>query len=301
MKIKQIVEEAPKFLSEFYGISEDTAVERIKIGSKLVKDEWEEFSGGDYENLDLYTAFYRKVKNYPFDLAKFNSEFRLEWTVGIFDAILDNRIPLQLQCEWPKKPTLLEVGGGGGELSLALSDMFEVTHYDVPSVTFDYAKFRGERYGADIKYTTELPDEKFDVVSMMDVFEHSADPMNLVNDVCDCMKEDALFVSTAFYTSDSHYLHLTPNLQRDYMTVAFANNFCLWHTHVIQTVGIQDEEAQGTVGLFRFSERLNRMMAECQLLLAHKASITPVEEDIEDINIPHTNSVEKINFTMTIG
>jgi 2-polyprenyl-3-methyl-5-hydroxy-6-metoxy-1,4-benzoquinol methylase len=302
MKIEKIVEEAPKFLSEFYGMPEDTCRERIKTGSKIVREEWEEFCGGEYQDLSLYTEFYKVVKNYPFDLAKFNSVFRLEFTVGIFDAILNNDIPLLIgpsvrQC----KPSLLEVGGGGGELSLALSEKFDVWHYDIPSVTFDYAKFRGERYGADITYINKLPNKKFDFVSMMDVFEHLEFPMEVMNNVCDCMKEDALLVSSAYYTSDSHYLHLTPNLAREHMTVAWANQLCLWHTHLIQTEGIQDEEAMSTIGIFRFMETLNHMMEQHKLLLAPQAGVTPMTDEVDKNLIPHMSSMDKINFMMAVG
>jgi 2-polyprenyl-3-methyl-5-hydroxy-6-metoxy-1,4-benzoquinol methylase len=293
MKIKQIVEEAPKFLSEFYGIPEDTARERIKAGSKIVKEEWEAFDG-------TFDEFYRSVKNYPFDLAQFNSMFRLEFLVGIFDAIIENRIPLLLTQDY-NRPKLLEVGGGGGELSLALSEKFEVTHYDVPSITFDYAKFRGERYGADIRYVNELPDEKFDIVSMMDVFEHIEDVSIFMNHVCDTMKEDALLVSSAYYTSDKHYLHMTLDTPREHMTVAFANAFCLWHTHLMTTEGIKGVEAQSAIGLFRFQETLNFVMEQHKLLLAPKAAATSMQEELETLQIPHLDSLDKINFVVTVG
>jgi len=291
MKIKQIVEEAPKFLAEFYDITEQEAKEKIKIGWKLVKEEWEEYDGD-------YAEFYEVVKNYPFDLAKFNSVHRLSFITDVINASVGDEIDF-IENNWPdRKLKLLEYGGGGGELSLALSDTYEVTHFDVESTTFEYAKFRAKKYGADIRFCTELPDEKFDIVSMQDVYEHIPNTNEMMHGVCDVLRPEGLFISSAYWYSTSHYLHLhqvvTP---REEMDVMFANNYALWLMMLFSDEGIQGVEPKSAMGAFRYKPEWNTKLAEHSILVAPKKLIIALHDTSL---VPTADDISKVNFLITV-
>jgi len=292
MEAKQIVEEAPKFLSEFYGMSEDAARERIQIGPKLVLEEWTNFSGS-------ILNFYETVKNYPFDLAKFNSVWRLEFLSSVFDYMIFDGAEMRDYQTYEGKPTLLEVGGGGGELSLLLSDRFDVTHYDVPGVTFDYAKHRIERYNAPIKMCTELPDEKFDIVSMQDVYEHVENPMDLMHSLCDRMKDGAWLISSALFFSTSHPLHINENAAgRDVMGTMFANDLCLWATHTFESEGIPGQEPQTAIAAFKYRPSLNEILGEhSDLYLSLKTVAQALA--VPDC-LPHIDQLWKTSYIFTV-
>lgn len=292
MEPKQIVEEAPKFLSEFYGMSEDAARERIKIGPRLVMEEWTNFSGS-------ILNFYETVKNYPFDLAKYNSVWRLELLNGIYNYMIFEGAEMRDYQTYEGKPKLLEVGGGGGELSLVLSDRFDVTHYDVPGITFDYAKHRIERYNAPIRMCTELPDEEFDVVSMQDVYEHVENPLDLMHDVCDRMKEDSWLLSSALFFSTSHPLHINENAAgRDVMDAMFANDLCLWASHTFECEGIQGQEPMTSMSAFKYKPALNRIMGEHTDLYMSLKSISQVIDVPE--TLPSVDRIWKNSYIFTI-
>jgi SAM-dependent methyltransferase len=291
MDIKQIVEDAPKFLAEFYGITEQEAIEKIDIGWKLVKEEFEEY-GVDH------AEFYTLVKNYPFDLAKFNSVRRISFVKDVIDACVIPRVPY-LENEWPdRKLRLLEFGGGAGEIALALSEDYDVTYVDLESTTFEYAKFRAEQYGANVRFCTEIPDEKFDIVSMQDVYEHIPNIDGTMHSVCDVMEPEGLFISSAYFYSTSHYLHLhQTEIPREHMTVAFANTYSLWLMMMFNDLGIKGKESKVGMGAWRYKPEWNIHLAKHNVLVAPKATAILLED--KD-SVPNAHEISKINFMITI-
>lgn len=291
MKIKQIIDDAPKFLAEFYGITEQEAKEKIKIGPQLVNDEFEEY-GVDH------AEFYGLVKNYPFDLAKFNSVRRISFVKDVIDACVHERVEF-IENNWPnRKLKLLEFGGGAGEIALALSEDYDVTYVDLESTTFEYAKFRAEQYGANIRFCTEIPDEKFDVVSMQDVYEHIPYIGEVMHSICDVMEPEGLFISSGYFYSTNHYLHLhQEETPREHMSVAFANTYSLWLTLTFNDIGVKGKEPKVGLGAWRYKPKWNTDLATHNILMAPQASAI----SLEDIDvIPNANAISKINYTMTV-
>jgi 2-polyprenyl-3-methyl-5-hydroxy-6-metoxy-1,4-benzoquinol methylase len=202
--------------------------------------------------------------------------------------------------EYDGKPTLLEFGGGAGELALALSDKFDVTYYDIPGVTSDYARHRSEvHYGSPIKICTELPDEKFDFISMQDVYEHVENPKALMKDVRERLKDGGLFISSALWFSTSHPLHINENAAgREAVGVYFGMNYKMWLTHTFESEGIQGEEAATTIGAFKHKPVLNDVLGEhLDIYLAKKVVYEPLP--IPEC-LKHLDMMCKESYVMTI-
>jgi SAM-dependent methyltransferase len=291
MEIKQIVEDAPKFLAEFYSITEQEAKDKIKIGWKLVKEEWEEYG---VESAEFYTM----IKNYPFDLAKFNSVRRVSFVKDVIDACVHEKVSY-IENHWPdRKLKLLEYGGGGGEIALALSDDYDVTYLDLESTTFEYAKFRAEQYGANVRFCTEIPDEKFDVVSMQDVYEHIPAIHETMHSICDAMEPEGLFISSGYFFSTNHYLHLEQvETKREHMSVRFANDYALWLLLTFNDAGVKHKEPKIGMGAWRYKPEWNLHLATHTVLLAPEANVL----NLENIDIvPNASEICKVNFMMTV-
>jgi SAM-dependent methyltransferase len=291
MRIKQIVKDAPKMLAEFYGITVKEAKEKIEIGPELVKEEWEEY-GVDYDE------FYQKVKSYPFDLAKFSNVYRLTYLKGVFEYATSPNVPyIENIFDEDRKLKLLEIGSGGGELALALSDMFDVTCVDVPGTTFDYAKFRAEKYGLDIRFLNEIPDEKFDIVSAQDVMEHVTNLDALLTAIGKALTVGGLLLSSALWFNSNHYLHLDKyTLLRDTFIVDFGSLFDLWLNQVLICDGIKDTEPSGSVGIFRYLPSLTEGLNIGNVLMSRVDARIPASiPSIEGIT-----RAEKIQYLLTI-
>ncbi len=298
MKIKKIVKEAPKMLAEFYGVTVAEAKANIHLGPKLVRDEFTEHKnhGG------TYTTFYSTVKNYPYDLAKFNTEYRLTYLKSIYEyAVIpdlhdkDNSIH-NLTFPIDKKLTLLDIGGGGGELSLLLSDLFDVTYVDVPSTTFNYAKFRAEKYGANIRFVHEIPDEKFDVVSAQDMLEHVADLDGLLKRISNSIVDGGLFISSGLWFNSNHPLHIDHYAQfRDEFPIILGNQFAIWLNSIFISNGIQDKEAESAIGVFRCLPDLTKGLHVPNLFLAKVIGKTSLPIEISNID-----EVIKVQFLFTV-
>lgn len=291
MKIKQIVKDAPKMLAEFYGITVKEAKENIKIGPQLVKDEWDACDVS-------FLEFYSLVENYPFDLAKFNTEYRLGYLRDITKYATADGIPhIENSFDKDRKLTLLDVGGGGGEYALLMSDIFDVTHVDVPGVTFNYAKFRAEKYGLDIKFCNEIPDEKFDVVVAMDVMEHVEDLDGLLASISGAMREGGLLLSSALWYNTNHFLHINEYAAyRNSFVVDFGNLFNLWLIMVIDIEGIKGKEAKGAIGIFRHRTDITNSLDIDNFYVAKQTGIVL----IEDMNMDCIKSVTKTQFIFTV-
>jgi 2-polyprenyl-3-methyl-5-hydroxy-6-metoxy-1,4-benzoquinol methylase len=298
MDIKKIVKDAPKMLAEFYGVTEAEAKANIHLGPKLVRNEFEEHA----KRMGTYAEFYEKVQNYPYDLAKFNSEYRLTYLRSVYEyAVIpelhkeDNSIH-NLSFPINKKLTMLDIGGGGGELSLLVSDLFDVTYLDVPGTTFDYAKFRAEKYGANIRFVTEIPDEKFDVISAQDMLEHVEDLDGLLKTISNSLVEGGLFISSALWFNANHPLHIRHYAQfRDEFPVVMGNQFAMWLNCIFVSEGIQDKESESAIGVFRYLPDLTEGLYVPNLFLARVVGKTPLP-----VELPNVDEVVKTQFVFTV-
>jgi len=121
---------------------------------------------------DNPTAFYQATDLYLFDLTQYQLMLRglrhAEWLAESVEGWIGERGGCRV----------LDYGGGIGEWALiaALAGA-DVTYFDLPGPTLDYARWRFGRYGATVNVTTADPLERdYDVLIAMDVLEHLPDP-----------------------------------------------------------------------------------------------------------------------------
>lgn len=281
-RIAQIYDEAPTFLSEFYGITEEEVRDRIAIGSSLVREEWGEYG----EELDSYEEFYAKVVNYPFELAKFNDLRRLTYLHYIYtftSALLDSL--------GTKRLDILEFGGGGGELSLLLSHRHNVTHIDIAGNTIDYAKFRVDKYGENVRFLNEIPNETFDIISMQDVCEHLEDLDSVMSRASSVLRDGGYLVSSGLWYNPNHPLHLDKYMEiKAVFPIIWAMEHHLWLSWVFAT-----ESDLGSFGIGLFKKLPNLISHPCMVLSKSLQHIKKTE-----YVIPHVDLVYKIIFSMSI-
>ena len=101
---------------------------------------------------------------------------------------------------------VLDVGCGGGILAEALNELgASVTGIDASENTIGVAKSHSESIGSDVKYIQNTieefistnPDEKFDVITCLEMLEHVPSPKEIIKSCSDLLKEDGnIFFST---------------------------------------------------------------------------------------------------------
>jgi len=97
-----------------------------------------------------------------------------------------------------KRGSLLDIGSGTGDLLNAASAKgWDVLGVELSPYAAQYAK---QRYGVDVLvgdlYSVELPKERFDVVTMVEVIEHLADPLAAIKKASGSLRPGGLLYLT---------------------------------------------------------------------------------------------------------
>lgn len=127
------------------------------------------------------TDFYKTSDLYIFDLT--NYQLMLEHSGHIKNMIQ------QMKTLGLKK--VLEYGGGIGEFSLFCNEEgLDISYYDLPSKTKDYALWRFKKHNGDkIKIAESNPlEENWDAVNIMDVLEHLEHPEQAIKKLAENAK-----------------------------------------------------------------------------------------------------------------
>jgi len=182
--------------AEFLGISKQEVEERIANSQQRGIDDWKSKAS--------IIDFYKDSEHYIYDLIKFNSKERLDSLIYPIKYINNSNI--------------LDFGGGIGLLSIALSQNNNVFYYDVEGKTKQFAKFLNEKLGGKVKFLDTLEEVyelEYDIIMVMDVFEHLESPLETLNDLHKCInKKHGLFYTTGmrFSISETLPMHLRSNL-----------------------------------------------------------------------------------------
>ena len=101
---------------------------------------------------------------------------------------------------------VLDVGCGGGILAEALNELgANVTGIDASENTIGVAKTHSKSIGSDVRYiqntieefTSSYPDERFDVITCLEMLEHVPEPDKIIKSCCALLKDDGdIFLST---------------------------------------------------------------------------------------------------------
>ena len=160
-----------------------------------------------------------------------------------------------------KGKKVLDVGCGGGILAEALNELgATVTGIDASENTIGVAKTHSKSIGSDVRYIQSTiedfisshPEEKFDVITCLEMLEHVPSPHEIVKSCSDLLKEDGnIFFSTInrnprsylFAVIGAEYiLNLLPKGTHDYEKFIKPSELAKW----IRDAGLNSKE---TIGL----------------------------------------------------
>ena len=156
---------------------------------------------------------------------------------------------------------VLDVGCGGGILAEALNELgANVTGIDASENTIGVAKTHSKSIGSDVKYIqstiedfiSSYPEERFDVITCLEMLEHVPSPYEIINSCSNLLKEDGnIFFSTInrnprsylFAVIGAEYiLNLLPKGTHDYEKFIKPSELAKW----IRDAGLNSKE---TIGL----------------------------------------------------
>jgi mycofactocin glycosyltransferase len=171
-------------VGEYVGCSDLDRVEQRCRGAVVeLKDEWER-RGADAADGAAVEAFYDQSQAYPFDLM---------WWHTLSDDTTPLAYVVALKfAEDHGCRRYLDFGSGVGSAGILFARHgFEVTLADISSPLLAFAASRLKRRGLactllDLKETS-LPPAHYDLVTAMDVWEHLADPVGVVDQVADAI------------------------------------------------------------------------------------------------------------------
>ncbi len=102
--------------------------------------------------------------------------------------------------ESEKRNTVLEYGCGAGQVGIMFAMMgYDVSFLDIKGVQTDFLAWRLNRRYLDsrvIRHDGELTDEKYDLVTLIDVLEHTEDPMYVLNRIIKTTKQGGYLILT---------------------------------------------------------------------------------------------------------
>ena len=156
---------------------------------------------------------------------------------------------------------ILDVGWGGGILAEALSELgANVTGIDASENTIGVAKSHSKSINSNVRFIQNTieefiasnPDEKFDVITCLEMLEHVPSPGEIIKNCSDILKKDGdIFFSTInrnpraylFAVIGAEYiLNLLPKGTHDYEKFIKPSELAKW----IREAGLNSEE---TIGL----------------------------------------------------
>ena len=156
---------------------------------------------------------------------------------------------------------ILDVGCGGGILAEALSELgANVTGIDASENTIGVAKSHSKSINSNVRFIQNTieefiasnPDEKFDVITCLEMLEHVTSPGEIIKNCSDILKKDGdIFFSTInrnprsylFAVIGAEYiLNLLPKGTHDYEKFIKPSELAKW----IREAGLNSEE---TIGL----------------------------------------------------
>ena len=156
---------------------------------------------------------------------------------------------------------VLDVGCGGGILAEALNELgASVTGIDASENTIGVAKTHSKSIGSDVRYiqntieefTASYPDERFDVITCLEMLEHVPSPNEIIKSCSSLLKDEGnIFFSTInrnprsylFAVIGAEYiLNLLPKGTHDYEKFIKPSELAKW----IRDAGLNSKE---TIGL----------------------------------------------------
>lgn len=200
-----LYEETLKEISDYTGEPVEAVREKHHMGPRkeptfAIFQQQEKLTSSSVEN------FYREATYYLYELPLWNAEkARPQYLCRIMRPYLD-----KYGCH-----TVLDFGGGTGDLCLALADAGrQVSYCDIGKEVADFARWRFQRRGLDVAMYDSLDavsGKVFDAVISFDCFEHIKDLPAVVGGLSRCVRPGGLIISGDAFEGGG--LHLEENFK----------------------------------------------------------------------------------------
>ncbi|MCX5997090.1 MAG: class I SAM-dependent methyltransferase [Chloroflexi bacterium] len=201
-----------KELTLFFGIDEEKVLEKLEKElfhlDSYVAECWNNANPISASEIE---EFYKKTDAYIYNLSVWNATYaRRKWT----DVIID-------KLEEKKCIKVLDFGAGIGDDCIKLYNRgFRVDYCDLKGLTSDFALWRFSRQGCadDIKMChdlNELPVHYYDAIICIDVLEHIADPLIILEHFSKSLKPKGCLLLTESFScvNDDYPSHLRQNIK----------------------------------------------------------------------------------------
>lgn len=164
-----LIESSLRELAEFYGVSRDEARQRCESALADSKREWE---AARRRTPDEVKEFYRSTQSYVFEHV---------WWHATDPTTNSINVELLNYARKLGANRYLDFGSGVGANAILFARQgFNVTLADVSPAMLDFARWRLQRRGIEAEFIDlnhkPLPDDRFDFVTAVDVFEHLPKP-----------------------------------------------------------------------------------------------------------------------------
>lgn len=212
-------------LAEYLELPVEEVVTRCRTATAELAHAWEQAAPATPAAI---TAFYQQAETYLYDLTWWH-------TLSADDSALVQAGALEA-ARLHHAQTALDFGSGIGALGLLLAQQgFSVTLADVNPCLLDYARWRFARRGLtaqllDLSATAGLlPENSFDFISAVDVFEHLPNPCATLAALSVALRPGGVLFIHLPPTSDStHPMHLWHDPQ---MLLQHLHAVGLWLEH----------------------------------------------------------------------
>jgi SAM-dependent methyltransferase len=188
-----------ELIAEFFRIPQAEARKRLdkdlQHPGSLVAAAWHL---ANPQSPDEVIRFYQETDSYVYDLAADHCRARRRPVWNTIVQRVERRGSAQ---------NVLLYGDGIGTDSLALSRRgHQVTYFDLPGITANFARFRFEKAGFKHQITVvegvdEIPPEAFDVIVCIEVLEHVTDPLGTMRCLHRALKYEGVALITESFES----------------------------------------------------------------------------------------------------
>lgn len=166
-----LIESSLRELAEFYGISRQQALKQCESALADSKREWE---SGQRRTPDEVKNFYRTTQSYVFEHV---------WWHATDLATNSINVELLKYAQSLEAKRYLDFGSGVGSNAVLFAlHGFKITLADISPAMLEFARWRLQRRKIEAELIdlnqSQLPDEHFDFVTAVDVFEHLPQPEN---------------------------------------------------------------------------------------------------------------------------
>jgi SAM-dependent methyltransferase len=194
------VERTVEELATFALVTPEYATEMLATATGILAANWRDARP---VGPDAVARWYEENSEYYlYDLAQFHLAYKHIAFMRDVVALADGRV--------------LDFGAGIGDLALELGRLgHDAVYVDVDGRTKAFARWRAERDWIPLAFASDLDevDGEFDTIVSLDVFEHLAEPLPIVDALVDRLAPGGRMIVTAYFgATKSHPMHFDHDL-----------------------------------------------------------------------------------------